>query len=99
MTRIDEVADLLGKSNCGCVPDETAARSLDDAGHLMPDLPGPTDNDPDYAPVWQVGGVEYEGQHDGSVLIDTGSPSDPLVITRQQVLLILAASESRGAHQ
>lgn len=41
MTRINDVADLLGKSNCGCVPGETAACELDAAGHLMPDLPEP----------------------------------------------------------
>lgn len=42
MTRIDDVADLLGKPNCGCVPGETAACALDAAGHLAPDLPEPT---------------------------------------------------------
>lgn len=41
MTRIDDVADLLGGPNCGCVPGETAACELADAGHLLPDLPEP----------------------------------------------------------
>ncbi|OLT55862.1 hypothetical protein BJF89_13830 [Corynebacterium sp. CNJ-954] len=99
MTRINDVEKLIAKISRGTAPSMTCANAIERDGHLLPDLPKPTNNDPDYAPVWQVGGTEYEGQHDGSVLIDTGSPSGPLVITRQQVLLILAASESRGAHQ
>lgn len=106
MTRLDEVADLLGKSNCGCVPGETAARELDDAGHLMPDLPEPIGEiaaqryggNPDAR--W-IGYYDDSGERTVAGLIDAypgevDTPEGVLLtpgLTRQYALALLAAAD------
>lgn len=82
-----------------------AARSLADAGLLMPDMPGK----PDACGKWDVNGLEVNAaDKDGEVLIEWEEESDyayygtqarTLWLNRDQVIAILAAANHAEQEQ